>query len=150
VAVRFTAGGVLRVPLAGERFAYAVMMAKFPYFAFYLMGTKIDEQDGVDGQPLFVVAVQRNAYSGGRWGSVLLRLKDSDLPSIPPFFRQNVMRPDDCEIVEPTGVLRKVSPAECIGLEPDSVWAAIHIESRLEDYYANRPNVFVESTRLKL
>ncbi len=149
LAVSFASGGVLKVPLAGERSAYAVMLASFPYFAFYSMDTEMNGGDGPDKAPLFIVAVQKNAYSSGHWGKILFRLNESHLPPVPPFFRQNAMRLTDCDIVEPTGVVRKATPDECIGLERNAVWAANHVESRLDDHYANRPNAFLESIRLK-
>ncbi|GIH05499.1 hypothetical protein Rhe02_35660 [Rhizocola hellebori] len=150
MAVRFVSGGVLRVPLPGEEVAYAVMLATFPYVAFYGEDDGLVDHKPPSGRPLFVVAVQKNAYSGGGWGPVLFRLGERDLPQIPSFYRQNVMRADDCEIVEASGVTRKASPAECIGLERSAVWAAVHIERRIQDHYANRPNAFLESMRLKL
>lgn len=150
MAVQFVPGGVLKVPLPGEEFAYAVMLAAFPYVAFYGEDEGLVDQQPPIGQPLFVVAVQKNTYSGGGWGPILFRLEESDLPPIPSFFRQNVMRAEDCLIVDASGGTRKASPAECVGLERSAVWAAVHIESRLHDHYANRPNAFLESMRLKL
>lgn len=150
MTVRFMSGGVLKVPLPAKRAAYAAMLAAFPYVAFY------GEDDGLagcrapSGQPLFVVAVQKNAYSGGDWGPILFRLDEVDLPQIPSFFRQNVMNADDCVIVDASGATRNASPSECVGLERSAVWAAIHIESRLQDHYASRPNAFLESMRLKM
>jgi hypothetical protein len=148
MAVRFVPGGVLRVPLAGDKVAYAVMFGAFPYVAFYGEDDGLASQRPPSGQPLFVVAVQKNAYSGSGWGSVLFRLAERELPPIPSFFRQNVMRPDDCEIVDGSGATRKASREECSGLERSAVWAAVHVESRLQDHYADRPNVFLESMRL--
>jgi hypothetical protein len=149
MVVRYAAGAVLRVPLAGDRFAYAVMLAVLPYVAFYSMDARLGEQHPPDGEPL-VVGLERKAYSGGRWGKVVFRLRPQDIPPAPRFFRQNVMRPDDCEIIDPnTGESRAALPRECVGLERAAVWAAEHVESCLEDHYAGRPNDFVESLRLK-
>jgi len=33
---------------------------------------------------------------------------------------------------------------ECLHFEPASVWSDIHVEERLEDYFAGRPNKWVE------
>jgi hypothetical protein len=55
----------------------------------------------------------------------------------------------DCMIIEP-GRRVAATPSECIGLEPEAIWSAGHIESRIADAYAGRPNMFVESLRLKL
>ena len=150
MVVHFVSGGVLKVPLPGKEVAYAVMLAVFPYVAFYGADDGLVDRKPPIGKPLFVVSVQKNTYSSGNWGPVLFRLSDEDLPQIPSFYRQNVMRLDDCEIVDASGATRRASPAECIGLERSAVWASVHIERRLQDHYANKPNVFLESMRLKL
>jgi len=33
---------------------------------------------------------------------------------------------------------------ECLGLEGAAVWSAVHVESRLDDHFAGRPNKWVE------
>ncbi|MFG2044867.1 hypothetical protein [Dactylosporangium sp. NPDC048998] len=149
MAVRFTPGGVLRVPLPDDDVAHAVMLAVSPYVAFYGGEEGFAENRLPDRPPLFVLAVQKNAYSTGGWGSILFRVREADLPEIPLFYRQDAMRPQDCEIVNARGATRKATPAECAGLERSAVWAAPHVESRLSDHFANRPNAFVESMKLK-
>ncbi|MBC9730896.1 hypothetical protein [Streptomyces sp. TRM68367] len=151
MTVRFLAGNVLKVSVAAGSSAYALMLEKRPYIAFYAGG------EGAGGDlpdlakpPAFIVAVAKSAYSGGRWGDVLGRVSKDSLPAIPQFFRQNVMDPSDCEIVEADGQTRKASPADCVDLERSAVWSAEHIEKRLGDYFAGRPNAFVESMRVKL
>jgi hypothetical protein len=150
MAVRFVSGGVLKVPLPGEEVAYAVMLAALPYVAFYGQDDGLVEHKSPSGRPLFVVATQKNAYSGGGWGPVLFRLEERDLPQIPSFYRQNMMRADDCEIIDASGATRKAGPAECIVLERSAVWAAVHAERRIQDHYAKRPNALLESMRLGL
>ncbi|GAA5014831.1 hypothetical protein [Actinopolymorpha pittospori] len=150
MAVRFSAGGVLRVPLADDRFAYAVMLEVFPYIAFYPAASALNDQRPPGESPLFILMVERGAYSRDGWGPILFRLDKKDLPSIPLFFWQDVVDPNQCTLVDPLGNEREVSPAECIDLERVAVWAADHVEGRLEDYYAGRPNVTAESLRVEL
>jgi hypothetical protein len=147
--VRFSPGGVLKVDLPDGKFAYAVMLTTSPHVAFYEMDTKLSDGVPPDRDPMFIVAVERSAYVNGGWGSILFHLRPADLPPVPPFFRQNVMRPEDCEIDEPDGTSRPATPDECEGLERSAVWAAPHVESRLEDHYAGRENAFLETMRLK-
>ncbi|MER7274755.1 hypothetical protein ABT369_09885 [Dactylosporangium sp. NPDC000244] len=107
-------------------------------------------QEICTGDPLFVIAVMRSAYSAGRWGHALGRLPEKTLPAIPPVFRQEVGS-GACSIVEPGHSTRLPVPREeCLGLERQAVWSAEHIESRLSDHYEGRPNVFVESLKVKL
>ena len=39
--------------------------------------------------------------------------------------------------------------ADCAGLECAAVWDPVHVESRLRDEFAGRPNVWVESMKAK-
>lgn len=136
--MRWNPGTVLRIDLTGQRHAYAVMLADSPYVAFSLE----------DGEPLFVVGVQRNAYSRGGWGKPVAQLAPADIPPTPRFFRQDRGRVDSCVIIEPGGAEHPATPQECAGLERAAVWAHNHIVSRLEDHCAGRPNAVAE--RLKL
>jgi len=47
------------------------------------------------------------------------------------------------------GHIRQASRAECEGLERCAVWEPEHVEDRLRDHFAGKPNVWVESLRLK-
>jgi hypothetical protein len=150
--VRFTPGSVLLVP-AGIHRALAVMTAREPFIAFY--GCDRDPEPSeipalCAGRPLFVVGVDRAAYATGHWGPVLWRLPEQDVPAIPPIFHQDVIN-GACSIIEP-GVSARllVSREECIGLERQASWSKEHIESRLEDHYEGRPNVWVEAMRVKI
>jgi hypothetical protein len=149
MAVRFTPGAVLRLPLPDGKPAYAVMLATFPYLAFYADDPGLAEGHAPAGEPIFTVAVQRKAYSTDGWGKVAFRLPPESLPPIPPFFRQDAMRPEQCEIVDASGGSRPATPAECAGLERSAVWGAVHVESRIRDHLAGRPNAFAESMKLK-
>lgn len=153
MTVRFRAGGVLEISLNEGGPGYGLMLSRFPYHAFYL-AKSIDKAARARrppaGHPLFIVSVHRSAYSTGRWGAVLYQVTDGDLPSIPLFFRQNVMNPRDCEIVDAAGNSMPATPEECVGLERSAVWSAEHIEERLIDYAAGRPNQYVRSMAVKL
>jgi hypothetical protein len=106
--------------------------------------------EAIAESPLFISAVHKSAYSTERWGSVLLKLPKAVLPEIPCFFRQDPLNPENCEIFNTQGETRSASPSECAGIERSAVWSAEHVESRLTDSYAGRPNAFVESLRVKV
>ncbi|MEU8965519.1 Imm26 family immunity protein [Streptomyces sp. NPDC048491] len=149
MSVRFTAGGILRLLLPDGQFAYGVMLGVRPYMAFYKDLAVGEELTSFEQDPLFIIAVHNSAYSKGRWGSIVSRAPKESLPSIPSFFRQDVLNRADCVIVDADGKQTVVSPVECVGLERSAVWSAEHIEARIEDIYAERPNRFVESMRVK-
>jgi hypothetical protein len=153
--VRFTAGSILRVLPSSGRVAYAVMLEPRPFMAFYAADaeaeTPPDPAQLAKQSPLFVVAVYKSAYSTGGWGTPVGRLPADALPPIPDTFRQDALNPANCVIVDASEEnVRKATPQECVGLERNAVWEASHIESRLDDAYAGRPNAFVESLKVKL
>lgn len=158
--IRFIAGSILRVLLPSGRTAYGVMLEPRPYMAFYAA----DDADEADQDtappdparlaeqfPLFIVAAYKSAYAAGGWGTPVGRLQTDALPPIPDLFRQDALNPANCVIIDASEVhVRKATPQECTGLERNAVWEASHIESRLDDAYAGRPNDFVESLKVKL
>lgn len=149
----FVPGAVFRVPVGHDDFAYGVMLSTFPFFAFYDKGTVFGDEGSSLDQPMFVLLVEKSAYSAGKWGRPVYHVPAEELPHIPRFFWQSPVNKFDCKIVDVTdNKIRRVraSPNECIGLEPEAIWASVHIESRIADTYAGQPNLFLESLRLKV
>ncbi|XVU20913.1 hypothetical protein ACQPZJ_26975 [Actinoplanes sp. CA-054009] len=142
---------MLLVP-AGRFRVLAVMADRSPYVAFYACRGEFDDFDIKDfdaGDPLFVIAVMRSAYSSGRWGHSLGRLPETAVPTVPPVFRQEIGS-GACSIIDPGRSTRlSVPKEECVGLEREAVWSAQHIESRLSDHHEGRPNIFVESLKVQ-
>jgi hypothetical protein len=69
------------------------------------------------------------------------------LPPLPLLFRQSPTNPDQCFLVDPEGNTTKVAPADVVGYEREAAWAAVHVESRLNDLYAGRASPAVEALR---
>ncbi|HTJ67835.1 MAG TPA: hypothetical protein VL551_09930 [Actinospica sp.] len=153
MAVRFTPGHVLGFEVPGTgRVAYALMLDTRAEFAFYEGGTAVSEEDGraaLEREPLFIVGVYRMAYSKGRWGTMLFKVPTEQLPAIPPMFRQDQLNPQNLFIDDHLGNSRRATPEEIKGLEPNAVWAAEHVESRIADHWRGVPNAFVESMKYK-
>ena len=151
MAVRFTPGNVLGFAVPGaDRVAYALMLDTNPYMAFYEGGTSISEQDGraaLEREPLFIVSVYKIAYNKDGWGAVLFKLPKDALPAIPPVFRQDRLNPRNLYIDDHLGNARPATPDEIEGLEPNAVWDAEHIESRIADHWRGVPNAWVESMK---
>jgi hypothetical protein len=150
VVVRFTVGGVLRISTAENNVAYGIMLDLRPYMAFYRESAVDLTEVRLREKPMFIVAVHNSSYSKGGWGGIIARISRESLPSIPPFFRQNVMDSSDCDIAYADGTWKKANPGECIGLERISVWSAVHVEKRIDDLCADRPNAWAESMKVKL
>ncbi|HEY2949109.1 MAG TPA: hypothetical protein VGJ53_12060 [Micromonosporaceae bacterium] len=150
MAVRFTPGAVLRVPLAEGKSAYALMLSVNPYFAFYRADTEPAVEDALANDPAFIIMVAKSAYARGGWGEIVHRVPADKLPALPLLFRQSPTDPDQCFLVDPEGNTTKVAPADVVGYEREAAWAAVHVESRLNDLYAGRPNASVEAKRPNL
>jgi len=150
MAIEFQPGALFRIQV-GEDLGYGMMLSDFPYMAFYGKDVEFGEPDDALREPLFVVMVIKGAFSTGRWGKPIRLLPKSAIPRIPLFFTQSVTSKRDCTIVDHEARRKvKATPQECIGLEREAVWSPEHVESRLEDYYADRPNIFAESLKPKL
>jgi len=148
--VDFSPGAVFRVPAGPDDFAYGVMLSHFPYVAFYDKRVVFDDHGEASESPMFTVVVAQAAYAKGGWGEPVRRLAVESLYPIPVFFWQSPVNKADCKIVEPVKHRITASPADCAGLESEAVWGARHVESRITDAYAGRPNIFAESLRVRL
>jgi hypothetical protein len=73
-------------------------------------------------------------------GPVIHRVPKDELPALPLVFRQNPVNPNLCFLVDPAGNATRVAPAEVVGYERETAWSAVHLESRLNDLFAGRPN----------
>jgi hypothetical protein len=148
--IDFAPGLMFKVDVGEDVFAHGVMLSHFPYMAFYDKHVLFDEDGIASGPPMFVLVVAKAAYLKGHWGEPIRQLDAAVLHPIPHFFWQSPVNKYDCKIVEPIKHRTTASPNDCIGLESEAVWSATHVESRIADYCAGRPNVFAEALRVKL
>jgi hypothetical protein len=146
----FVPGSLFRVPVGDHDHAFALMLAEFPYVAFYGKDSSFDDAGVPVDAPMFTILVAKAAYSSGGWGKPIRQLSKEALPPIPRFFWQSPVKKSDCKIVEPIKRRVPATPSECVGLESEAIWSAVHITSRISDAYAGRPNAFAESLRVKL
>ena len=149
---RFEPGAVLRVELDDGTHTYARMLSHSPYLAVYdarRSDDAVDVEQIVRSPVLFVVAVSAAAYRSGRWQRVGWVPPLAAAVAIPKFFRQDILDPQQCEVVDHLGRERVATPEECVGLERDAVWDAEHIEERVRDHYQNRPNAHLEVMKLR-
>lgn len=148
---RFEPGAVLRVDFDPPRHSYARMLSDHPYLAFYagVHEQPVAPEQAVTEPVLFVLAVHDRAYQTGRWPRVgAVPLADAGV-KIPEYFMQDMFNPAKCRIIDHLGNVRPARPEDCVGLERAAVWDAEHIEERLRDHHAGRPNPHLEHLRLK-
>jgi hypothetical protein len=97
---------------------------------------------------LFKVPVMDSAVKSGRWPVVGSAPLEPELLKPPAYFMQDALHPDRFSI-SVDGVERPATREEAHGLERLAGWSAEHIEDRLRDAHAGRPNKWVESLRLR-
>ncbi|MBI2893916.1 MAG: immunity 26/phosphotriesterase HocA family protein [Deltaproteobacteria bacterium] len=142
-------GDVVRIPLAEGRHGYALALVP-PLFAFFdcLGGDELAPADVISRPVLFRLWVMDSAVTSGRWPIVGRVEPPPALLAAATFFKQNALNKRKLTIY----VGGKESPAtreQCVGLERAAVWDPAHVEDRLTDHHAGRPNKWVESLRLE-
>ena len=146
---RRTAGALLSVPLGDGTHCYALTLPEADFAFFDLRSDSVQESTNVLSRPiLFRVAVHKSAWATGRWPEISNVEVPGDLLEPQPTFMQDAIDPERFSIYL-AGHIRPASRAECEGLERCAVWDPEHVEDRLRDHFAGKPNVWVESLRLK-
>ena len=153
-APAFRPGQVYRVDFEEGWHTYGRMLEDRPYFAFHDWRVQVPAADlleVVKSPVLFVVAVRWHYHHQGRsWpsvGNVPLDVVDTPIPL------QFILSPPDSTrpiLADSKGGRWPATLEQCVGLEPVMVWDADHVEQRLADHYAGRPNHWVEMYRPKV
>lgn len=142
-------GAILKVPIDNHWHTYARIIVN-KHHAFY--DCKTDKDMSIDEilkcPVLFILGVYRNAVTTGRWKIIGYYPLEDRFMEEPTFFMQDVLNPSNISIYN-RGISRPASAREVKDLERLAVWEAEHVESRLRDYYAGRPNIWVDSLKLK-
>jgi hypothetical protein len=148
---KFVPGAVLRVDLDSQWHTYARILAHNPMIAFYDCRVSAPEEDllAIVMRPvLFVLAVGGRA-SKGHWPKIGdVPLDTAPIP-IPDQFMQDIVT-GACEIVDEVFNRRPARPEECVALERVAVWDPVHVEERLRDHYAGRPNAHLAYMKVRL
>jgi hypothetical protein len=142
-------GDLVKIELGGGWHAYGRVLPN-PLFAFYDLRTKEDLSfDQIkDRAILFKIWVMDRAVISGRWKILRNYPLEQHLRAVPTFFKQDPINYQAFSIYR-NGEDRPASRAECSGLERAAVWDPEHVEDRLRDYYAEKPNKWVESMKIR-
>lgn len=100
-----------------------------------------------DARVLFTLSVHKSWKKNEGW-EVVGSNKDR-LPGIPYQFMQDIVNAADIQLIDPDGNSRPATYEEVEGLERLSVWEDNHVEDRLRDHFAGKPNVWVEHLKPK-
>ncbi|HEX6683467.1 MAG TPA: Imm26 family immunity protein [Candidatus Limnocylindrales bacterium] len=149
MARRPVPGDIVRIDYAEDRHTYGQVLTT-PYVGIYDLQATGDMNIGeiIAAPVLFVVAVYDRVVSRG-WSSVGKAPDGAPRIAIPEYFMQDMFQPASCQIIDAQGNARPATPQECAGLERAAVWDAVHVEERLRDHYAGRPNAYLESLKLR-
>ena len=150
--VRRREGDLLKIDLGDGRHSYAQVAAE-PLIVFFEGGSADDlAPEDVSRLPvLFRLWVANHAVTRGRWPVIGRAALSPENRAEPFFYKQDAI----------TGGLalyhsafaaanweRAATLAECAGLEAAAVWEPEHVEDRLRDHFAARPNKWVDSLRI--
>lgn len=138
-------GNIVKIPLGEGVHTYARTL-KEASFAIYDARTKeeITNFQALIKKPiLFVVAVYNDAITSHRWENIFFIPLEPNLLILPKKFIQDPINPNKFRIYD-NGRIIPASKDECLGLERASVWEPEQVEQRIRDYYAGRPNQWIE------
>lgn len=149
-------GQIARIELGQGTFSYAQILRE-PLIAFFDALYDSNEKPSVEeitSSPVaFTLMVMNHAITQGRW-PVIGR---TDIPperQAPPSFCKQDAITGRLSIYQEVPELaphyeRPAKIGECLNLEAAAVWEPEHVEDRLRDHFAGRPNKWVEQLRLQ-
>lgn len=132
-------GMIVRIPIDGERDGFAQVLTAPEIAVFRLIkphGELPATSELENADSLFRIWVMNSAITSGRWPKIaMVQLRPEFKKPVARFKRDPIN--GRCSIYI-SGIDRPASPAECLGLEPASVWSAEHVEARLRDHVQGR------------
>jgi hypothetical protein len=150
--VRRRVGDILKINLGDGLHSYG-QVAEDPLIVFFdgAFGEALSPEQAIALPVLFRIWVHNDAVKKGIW-EVIGNLPLAPRNAVEPFFYKQDAVTGTLSLYHSsfadTGWERPASATDCDGLECAAVWDAEHVEDRLRDHYAGRPNEWVESLRI--
>ena len=146
--IRLKEGDVFAISLGrGEGFAYCRYLTALLTEFFDLSSEEMLPLEVVaNSEILFTVWVSKEPFTSGRW--LKMGQKQVTYRTSPVFYKQDPI--SKRLFLYQDGREKPATISECQGLENAAVWSANHIEDRLRDHFAGRPNKWVESLKPKV
>lgn len=153
--VKFAPGSVVAIDLDNGETAFGRSL-NAPLFEFFDCRAGLAETPElstiVASSVLFRIDVMSYAVTAGRWPVVgVVALSADELSNTEVFFKQDALSGALSLYWEDSTTKQtfseKTSLEECLMLERAAVWDPDHVEDRIRDHYAGRPNKWVESLR---
>lgn len=148
---RVRVGDIIRIPLRDGGYGYGHVLEE-PLVAF------LDHRDGgetsafedlVAKRPAFTIWVSNRPMRDGAWPVVGHIEPDRDALRPPTFFKQDPIS-RKLTVTYDGGSEVPATAEECVDLERAAVWEPEHVAERLADHFDRRPNVWVESLRMRV
>jgi hypothetical protein len=144
-------GDVVSIPLGDNRVAFGWVL-KEPLLAFFDYScdtSAIPAVSEIINKPIaFRIDVMNHAVTRGRWPVIGHATVPDKLLQTPWFFKKDIIS-GELSITQTGAEEIPATYEQCKALERCAVWDPEHVEDRLRDHFAGRPNVWVESLRLK-
>jgi hypothetical protein len=153
--VRRLEGSIVKIPFASNKVAFGLVLRE-PLVAIFDqqfdMGEVPDLSTLVVSPVAFELMVMNYAITQGRW-VVVGRVSIPDNLRSPPAFCKQDLFTGKLSIYQEVDELaplyeRDATLDECRGLETAAVWDPEHVEDRIRDHFAGRPNAWVEQLRI--
>lgn len=154
--VRRMPGQIVEISLGQGKKAYGRVLS-VPLFAFYdklFDASEHPDKNEIVGLPVaFKINVMNSAVTHGHWPIVGRMNLTSDLQEVPKFCKQDLSTGDlyiyqEIPELASNNYERRATTNECEGLETAAVWEADHVEDRLRDHFAGRPNKWVAQLKV--
>jgi hypothetical protein len=147
---RLQIGAVVEIDLGDGYFSYGEVVSKVELIFFEIRGTS-DLRPSVTqitASPiLFRICVMNYAVKSGRWKILELVEMAEELNKPQPYYMQDAFTGDFSIYLD--GNITAASRGQCVTLECAAVWDPEHVEDRLRDHFAGRPNAWVQQLAIK-
>jgi hypothetical protein len=143
-------GNILSIPLSDGDHGYGFELAHGLVVVVNYKGKKdLPAQEVARIEPLFKVYVMDYAVKKGRW-PVVGHVELAEFWLQPQkFYRQDALDPSQLFIRTSEGVETPTDLQGIQGLEKAAVWDPEHVEVRIQDHFAGRPNISLKALQLR-
>ena len=138
-------GNIVEIKLA-DGLSYGVIVEEPLIVFFNALFSERPELERILEKPVaFAIWVMNNAIGRAGWPVIGNKKLPKELMIRPTFYKYDVIGKSYSIYTDAKDI--PATKSECLGLEAAAVWSQEHVESRLEDFYANKSNIWVESSR---
>src|SRR5690242_13286620 len=145
---KFIEGSIVRIELSINKVVYGRLLPGFKICIYDFLNksdTNISIEEIIQKKTLVFVSIYKSVIVDGFFEIIgYKKLEVEEIDNIPPFFHQEIGDFTQCTLSWVDGTEKRVTPDECVGLERLVVWDAITLIQRIEDYYINKKNPYVE------